>query len=202
MLCDSSVRLRNHPIVVKKYQQAFLVPLSGKAIGVGFILLDSLARFLVILSSLSFFPYILSLHYTIIGDKSIRDFSAPSVANVATGPNVINGDTSFELKPVSITMVQASPFCGKAHEDANAHLQHFFEICSTSAIKRVNQEAIRLRFFPFSLLRKAKQWFYNNRNDVDTWDKCYNAFLVKFFPMGKTNALHNKISSFQQLVDE
>jgi hypothetical protein len=27
---------------------------------------------------------------------------------------------------VLITMVQASPFYGKAHEDANAHLQHFF----------------------------------------------------------------------------
>ena len=55
-------------------------------------------------------------------DKSIRDFSAPSVANVATGPNVINRDANFELKLALITMVQASPFCGKAHEDENAHL--------------------------------------------------------------------------------
>ena len=99
-------------------------------------------------------------------------------------------------------MVQASLFCGKAHEDANARLQHFLEICSTFTIKGVSQEAIRLRLFPFSLLGKAKQWFYSNRNAVDTWDKCSNAFLVKFFPMGKTNALRNKISSFQQLVDE
>ena len=98
-------------------------------------------------------------------------------------------------------MVQASPFYGKSHEDANAHLQHFLEICSTFTIKGVTQEAIRLRLFPFSLLGKAKQWFYSNRNDVDTWDKCSNAFLVKFFPMGKTNALRNKISSFQQQAD-
>ena len=55
----------------------------------------------------------------IMGDKSIHDFSAPSAANVAIGPNVINGDANFELKPALITMVQASPFCGKAHEDAN-----------------------------------------------------------------------------------
>ena len=75
-------------------------------------------------------------------------------------------------------------------------------ICSTFTIKGVSQEAIRLCLFPFSLLGKAKQWFYSNRNAVDTWDKCPNAFLVKFFPMGKTNALRNKISSFQQLADE
>jgi hypothetical protein len=134
--------------------------------------------------------------------KTIHEFFAPSVANVATGPNVINVDANFELKPVLILMVQASPFCGKAHEDANAHLQHFLEICSTFTINGVTQEAIRLLLFPFSLLGKARQWFYSNRNTVDTWDKCSNAFLVKFFPMGKTNALRNKISSFQQLADE
>ena len=97
VLRDNSVCLRNPPIVVKKYQQAFLAPLPGKATGLGFILLDSLARFLVILSSLSFFPHILSLPYTIMGDKSIRDFSTPSAAIIATGPNVINGALTLSL---------------------------------------------------------------------------------------------------------
>jgi hypothetical protein len=73
-----------------------------------------------------------------MGDKSICEFSAASPANVATGPNVINGDSNFELKPTLITMVQASTLCGKAHEDANAHLQHFLDICSTFTIKGVS----------------------------------------------------------------
>ena len=137
-----------------------------------------------------------------MANRTIHDFFAPSAANVATGPDVTNVDTHFELRPALIMMVQASPFYGKAHEDANAHLQHFLEICSTFTIKGVTQEAIRLHVFPFSLLGKAKQWFYSNHNAVNTWDKCPNAFLVKFFPMGKTNALRNKISSFQQQADE
>jgi hypothetical protein len=91
-----------------------------------------------------------------MGDKSVRDFFAPSATNIAIGPNVINGDTNFERKPALIMMVQASPFFGKAHEDANAHLQHFLEICSTFTIKGVNQEAICLCLFPFSLLGKTK----------------------------------------------
>ena len=132
-----------------------------------------------------------------MANKTIREFSTPLAANVAIGPNVINADTHFELTPALIAMVQASPFCGKAHEDANAHLQHFLEMCSTFTIKGVTQEAIHLRLFPFSLLGKAKQWFYSNHNAVGTWDKCSNAFLVKFFLMGKTNALRNKISNFQ-----
>jgi hypothetical protein len=37
---------------------------------------------------------------------------------------------------------------------------------------------------------------------VSTWEKCSNAFLTKFFLLGKTNALRNKISAFQQLMDK
>jgi len=51
-------------------------------------------------------------------------------------------------------------------------------------------------------LGKAKQWFYANREKHTTWNICPTAFLAKFFPTGKTNALHEKISSFQQQHDE
>jgi hypothetical protein len=61
---------------------------------------------------------------------------------------------------------------------------------------------VHLRLFPFSLLGKVQQWFYSNKEAVSTWEKCSNAFLTKFFPLGKTNALWNKISRFQQLTDE
>jgi glycerophosphoryl diester phosphodiesterase len=37
---------------------------------------------------------------------------------------------------------------------------------------------------------------------VSTREKYSNAFLAKFFLLGKTNALRNKISTFQQLMDE
>jgi hypothetical protein len=66
----------------------------------------------------------------------------------------------------------------------------------------VTQDAVRLCLFPFSLLGKAKQLFYSNNEAVSTWEKCSNAFLTKFSPLGKTSALWNKISGFQQLTDE
>ena len=72
-----------------------------------------------------------------MANRTIHEFSTPSAANVATGPDVTNADTHFELKPALIMMVQASPFYGKAHKDANAHLQHFLEIYSTFTIKGV-----------------------------------------------------------------
>jgi len=69
-------------------------------------------------------------------------------------------------------------------------------------IKDVAPESIRLRLFPFSLSGTAKQWFYKEWEDVSSWDKCSMAFLTKFFPMGKTNALRGRISNFQQNATE
>jgi hypothetical protein len=64
----------------------------------------------------------------------INDFSAPSSANVRTGPEMNIRDDSFELKPGLINMVQQSPFYGRASKDANTHLQNFLEICNTFSI--------------------------------------------------------------------
>ena len=129
-------------------------------------------------------------------EKTIREFSIPSSSNVPTGL-AVNTWENFELKPGVIHMAQAIPFCGLATEDANNHLQQFLEICSTFTMKGASADAVKLRLFPFSLVGKTKQWFYLNRATLTTWDACSNSFLAKYFPLGKTNALRNKISSFQ-----
>ena len=117
------------------------------------------------------------------------------------GPR-LTPEGNFEIKTGLIMMVHDNPFCGKANEDASAHLQQFLELCRTLVIKGVSQDAIRLRLFSFSILGRAKQWFYVNKADVDTWDKCAKAFLSKFFPTGKTNALHGRILNFQLASNE
>jgi hypothetical protein len=135
-------------------------------------------------------------------DKTPCEFSAPTMANIRTGPALNVGDNGFKLKLALINMVQASQFYGKAHEDASAHLQHFLKICSTFNIRGATRDAILLCLFPFLLLGKVKQWFYANKDRNTTWDNCSTAFLAKFFPIGKTNALRGRISSFQQQHDE
>jgi hypothetical protein len=102
------------------------------------------------------------------GRKCINDFLALSSSNVRIGPDTNVGDGSLELKPTLINMVQQRSFCGKASEDANAHLQHFLEICSTFTIRRVTQDAVHLHLFPYSLLGKVKQWFYFNMEVLST----------------------------------
>jgi hypothetical protein len=74
--------------------------------------------------------------------KCINHFSALSSANIRTGPEMNIGDGNFELKPALINMVQQSSFCGKALEDANAHLQHFLKIFITFTIHEITQDVV------------------------------------------------------------
>jgi hypothetical protein len=105
-------------------------------------------------------------------ENTLCEYSASSADEVPTGPKINTRNRNFEIKTGHITMLQASPFCGKPNEDASAHLQQFLDLCSTFIIRVVEEDAIRLRLFPFSLLGKAKQWFYANRVDINTWVKC------------------------------
>ena len=66
----------------------------------------------------------------IMAAKTLREFSAPSSSSFPGLDNAQATD-AFELKTGLVNMVQASPFCGKASEDANAHLRNFLEVSST-----------------------------------------------------------------------
>ena len=89
--------------------------------------------------------------------KTLRQFSAPSSSHICTGLNVNQaGNDGFELKTGLVNMVQASPFCGKASEDANAHLHNFLEVSNTINPRGTTLDDVRLCLFPFSLLEKPR----------------------------------------------
>jgi hypothetical protein len=95
-----------------------------------------------------------------MASKTLHEFSAPTTANIRTGSAVNVGEEGFELKPALINMMQANQFCGKAHEDASAHLQHFLEICSIFTIKGVKEMPYYSTFFHFH--------FWEGRSNVST----------------------------------
>jgi len=105
---------------------------------------------------------------TTMAQKLLRKYSIPAVANMPVGPAVTTGNRNFELRPELIMIVQANSFYGFPSEDANAHLQHFLELCNTIFIKNVAPNIIRLHLFSFSLVGKAKQWFYKDKQAVST----------------------------------
>jgi len=104
-----------------------------------------------------------------MAQKTLREFSAPSLENIPTGPRfeVEEGAPEFKLKSSLYFFVQATQFSGKAHEDTSAHLQNFLEIGSTIRINGVDKNIILLRLFPFSLEGKARKWFYTHQDNIN-----------------------------------
>jgi hypothetical protein len=98
-------------------------------------------------------------------------------------------------------MVQHSPFTGK--EDLNLHLQAFIQLCQTFNMDGVTQDQMRAMLFPFSLLRKALQWFHSQPAEtVQNWNALMRAFMKEYYSPGKTQSSRNKIATFAQYPTE
>ena len=112
-------------------------------------------------------------------------------------------ENNFELKSITLQLLQGIPFHELANEDPNAHILNFLEVCDTMKYNGVSDEAIRLHLFPFTLKDKAKQWLISEPpNSITSWDDLSNKFLARFFPPAKVTKLRINISSFYQYEGE
>ena len=105
--------------------------------------------------------------------RTMCDYIKPSLTETESSivrPAV--AANTFELKPNTIQMIQQFvQFDGLQDEDPYAHLANFLELCDTFKINGISDDSIRLRLFPFSLRKKAKQWLnLLSRGSITTWE--------------------------------
>jgi hypothetical protein len=54
----------------------------------------------------------------------------------------------------------------------------------------IDGDIIKLKLFPFSLRGRAKDWLLSlPRNSINSWVKCKDAFIRKYYPPAKIIAL-------------
>ena len=71
-------------------------------------------------------------------------------------------------------------------------------ICTKT--KNTDNDIVKLKLFPFSLRDRAKTWFSSlPKNSIDSWNKCKDGFISKYFPPAKIISLRNDIMNFKQL---
>src|SRR4051812_8039660 len=69
--------------------------------------------------------------------------------------------------------------------------------------KDINGDIIKLKFFPFSLRCRVKDWLLSlPRNSIDSWVKCKHAFIGKYYPPTKIIYLRSDIVKFIQFDNE
>ncbi|CAN6445054.1 unnamed protein product [Victoria cruziana] len=87
----------------------------------------------------------------------LREFFIPTECDRGAGgmrPHI--GAAHYEIKASIINML--SSFYGLASEDPYRHLDKFLDVCTTVKISHIEDDALRLRLFSFSLKEKAKDW--------------------------------------------
>ena len=94
-------------------------------------------------------------------------------------------------------------FSSLPSEDAASHINTFVELCDMQKKKYVDNDMIKLKLFPFLLRDRAKTWFSSlPKNSIDSWNKCKDAYISKYFPPAKIISLRNDIMNFKQLDHE
>jgi hypothetical protein len=63
----------------------------------------------------------LTPEFEAMADKTLREFSTPTTANIHTGPNVNVGDNGFELKPA---LIKLASFVGR-HMKMRVHISNY-----------------------------------------------------------------------------
>ena len=136
--------------------------------------------------------------------RSIRDFAAPKrVGDLSCIRRPPITTTNFEVKPITMTMLNNVQFGGLPSEDPNLHISSFLEVCDMFKYTGVSDDAVRLRLFPFTLRDRARSWLDSLLpRSIATWEDMETKFLHKFFPPAKTAKLRNEINTFYQLDQE
>jgi hypothetical protein len=112
------------------------------------------------------------------------DFICTPIAPPALAANF------YEIKPALLNLVMKEQFSGASTDAAAAHLNNFVELCEMQKYKNVEGDIMKLKLFPFSLRGKAKDWLLSlPRNNIDSWAKCKDAFIGRYYPPAKIIAL-------------
>ena len=114
-----------------------------------------------------------------------------------------SSSSSYELDPGFIAMVRKWPFSGAINDDPLDHLREFEKLCSSLVIPGMTQEVLRWKLFPFSLIRRAEQWYTLTIGSMNgDWEELRADFCHSFSLIKPINSLPIDILDFEQLEKE
>ena len=159
----NSVRLWNHSVRIKKYQQAFWRSCQGTVA----IFSSNLVG--------------LDKKYIFIMKTTPIKYRSASKGKFSEPPPKSNFSSGCKLRPGLIAMVRAQPFSGLENENPCNHLLEFEEMCLCLSTLGMTQETLRWKLFPFTLTGKAKQWYTHVIWSMNgDWEELKDKFCLEF----------------------
>jgi hypothetical protein len=143
---------------------------------------------------LSFVCLCVGLLVTMAQDNTkLCDFSNTNNNDFLSTPIApLNDVETCEINTALLNLVMKDQFSGLPSEDAVTHLNNFFDLCDMQKKKDTDNDIVKLKLFPFSLRDHTNVWFSSlPKNSIDSWNKCKDAFISKYFPPAKIISLRN-----------
>ena len=113
----------------------------------------------------------------------------------------ITDAASGEINVALLNLVMKDQFSCLPSDDAATHLNNFVDLCDMQKKKDVDNDIVKLKLFSFSFRDRAKAWFSSlPKNSIDSWNKCKDAFISKYFPPAKIISLRNNIMILSNLI--
>lgn len=136
--------------------------------------------------------------------KRLKDYSSPNPHGFSNAIVFPNERTDEVLRANDVWLVQSvCKFRGLHTDDPIQHIRDFLKIVDTFHTDGATRNTSRLRFFPFTLYEKAKEWYDKLPSEsIFTWEQLISKFYEKFFPAGKTSVFRDRILHFRKEKDE
>ena len=135
-------------------------------------------------------------------NTKLCDFSNTNNNDFISTPIAPTNDVeSCEINTTLLNLVMKDQFSGLPSEDVASHLNNFVDLYDMQKKKDVDNDIVKLKLFTFLLIGRAKTWFsYLPKNSIDSWNKCKDAFISKYFPPAKIISLRKDIMNLRNLI--
>ncbi|XP_022856557.1 uncharacterized protein LOC111377667 [Olea europaea var. sylvestris] len=110
------------------------------------------------------------------------------------------GINNFQIRANWINLMSKTlQFCRLPHENPNTYISRFLKNCQNWHVPGVNEDAIKLRLFPYTLRDAALEWLDAEPDrSITTWEELTRKFCNKFVPPAKVAKIRLEIRTFQQ----
>ncbi|XP_022878730.1 uncharacterized protein LOC111396550 [Olea europaea var. sylvestris] len=139
------------------------------------------------------------------GDLPISMFLTPIGAPARSSILYLDfGVNNFQIRADWINLMNNTlQFYGLPHENPNTHILRFLRNCQNCHAPGVNEDAIKLRLFPYTLRDAALEWLDAEPDGIiTTWEELTRKSCNKFFLPAKVAKIRLEIQTFQQKDEE
>ncbi|XP_076945185.1 uncharacterized protein LOC143616154 [Bidens hawaiensis] len=113
--------------------------------------------------------------------RVVADYGRPTTnphSSITLPNGAAAGNRSIPTRVMQLIKA-ALQFQGLESEDPSNHIDMFVQICETFNIGNMNDEAIYLRLFPFSLAVKSYKWLKSlSAGSITTWAGLQEKFMT------------------------